>query len=388
MSNADELRVSLIEESTPGVTPASPAMLVLPTTGQSLQDLVRYIESRTIRNNRNVADAQRVSRSSGGGLPCEMRWASSTEALYHAVRAVMCSTENAEVVVSGGTPNVTVIGGTGFVQRFDGVTWDSAGVLQGDIVRFELAGLGIDNGAYGLVIGTAGTDMQVWIGRNFNATVAGVTLRRGARMDNGTTHRHFSVEISRLDIGKHYLLKKQVFDTLDLNVSVGGISTMNFGLVGGSTTRGNSGVGASYTNPASRPVMDSVNVPLLLVSTGVYDMSNFGMSISNNAVPRERIGLDSVGTIRRGQFRVTGSAEWYFEGFTEFDKFVDNVSSYAVFVQQDASRYAWSWYLPNMKWTNVVASTDGPNTDDMFRGQFLLNELGGISLRCQRFTNF
>lgn len=388
MSNADELRVSLIEESTPGVTPATPTMLVLPTTGQSLQDIVRYVESRTIRNNRNVTDAQRVSRSSGGGLPCEMRWAASTEALYHVIRAALCAVENAEVVVSGGTPNATVIGGTGFVQRFDGVTWESSGVIVGDVVRFELTGLGVDNGAYGIVIVTAGTDMQVWIGRNFAATVAGVTVRRGARMDNGTTHRHFSIEVSRLDIGKHYLLKKQVINTLDLSVSVGGISTLNFGTVGGSTTRGDSAIGSAYTDPANRPVMDSVNVPLMLVAAGAYDMSNFGLSITNNAVPRERIGLDSVGTIRRGKFRVTGNAEWYFDDFTEFNKFVDNQSSYAVFVQQDASRYAWSWYLPNMKWTNVVAATEGPDTDDMFKGQFLLTELGNISLRCQRFTNF
>lgn len=382
MSNSDELRVSLIEESTPGVTPLTPAMLVLQTTGQDLTDLVRYIESQTLTSRRNVKDLSRVSRSSAGNLPAELFWASSTEALFHAVRAVMCSAEDAEITVA----SCTAVAGGNTLTRPSGNWTTGNAVKVDDIVK--LSGGTAEDMGYFRVSAVDPTTLTFDSSIVFTGSIGNVSVKRGARMDNGTTHRHFSVEISKLDINQHNLFKKQVFNTMDVAIAVGAISTMSFGMVGGLSVQSGTEVGASYTDPAVRTVMDAISVPLLLVGGVEYEMSNLRMNVSNNAQSREKVGSDSVGTIRRGKFRVSGNAQWYHDGFVEYEKFVGNESTSIALVNEDADGAAWSWHLPRAKWSNLRAPTTGPNADDYMQGDFtaIEAEAGGYTLRTQRFT--
>jgi hypothetical protein len=124
-----------------------------------------------------------------------------------------------------------------------------------------------------------------------------------------------------------------------------------------------------------------------MVGGGEYEISSLTIGINNNAVAREKVGTDSVGTIRRGQFRAQGSCEWYFDGFTELDKFIGNTDTSLGVVQEDISRAAWTCVLPAAKWTSVSTPTNGPNTDDIFQGQWLAKECSqGWTMRVQRFT--
>lgn len=384
MSNSDELRVSLIEEVSPGTTPASPAMLVLPTTGQDVTDLVRYIESNTITSKRNVKDLARVSRSSGGNLPAELMWAATTEALYHAIRATLCcQAEDAEVTFS----SASISAGLNTITRASGDFTAGGAFKVDDVIKVSLASASDDG--YRVITAVSALSMTVGGAPWVNTVSGSVALKRGARMDNGTWHRYFSVAVDKLDIGKYHLFKKQVFNTMDVGISVGSISNMSFGVTGGLSTTSSSPIsGATYTDPAARRVMDAIAVPLILVGGVSYEMADMRMQMNNNAQAREKIGTDSVGTIRKGKFRVSGSARWYLDGFTEYDKFVNNQTTSLVMVNEDDTGAAWSWHCPKAKWSNVRQPTTGPNSDDYVQADFTALEANatGYTIRCQRFS--
>lgn len=386
MSNSSEIRVSMIEEVTPGTTPGSPVMKILPTTGQDLQPLVRYIESQTINPDRNRADLVRVGRSSGGTLPCEMRWGIPGEAMYEALRAAMCrQTEDAEITTAACSTGTA----SNLILKV-GATFITDGYQVGDVIRLT-GGTAADMGYRVITTMVSETVIEVG-GAAFAGSLSDVTLKRGARLNNGSYHRHFTIEISRLDIGKHMVLRKQVFNNADLVIATGAITQASFQLTGGdveNVSHATTGItGATYSTPPTRNVMDAIAVPLLLFGGAEYECNEVRMSLANNAQAREKIGLDSVGTIRRGQFHVNGSMSWYYDGFTEQDKFINNIATSAVVVQEDSTGAAWTYHIPRLKYNNVRASTSGPNTDDTFQGDYsaIVDTTGAYTMRLQRFT--
>jgi hypothetical protein len=384
MSNSGEIRVSIVEEITPGTTPASPTMLILPTTGQDMRPLIRYIESNTISPNRNRADTIRVNRSSGGGLPCELRWGTSGEALYQAIRAIMCCNEDAADTVSDATiVGPLSIGSLFKTGAFSGSLWKA-----GDVVRVT-GNTFPQDGGYGLIDSVSAPDGVSYKYKSSAGQVGGATCVRGARLQNAAVHRHFTVEIARLDIGKYVRFKKSVFNTASINIATGQISTINFGLVAGDVEFANTPIsGATYTAPTNRDVMDCVSVPVLQFSGVERECTSITLQIDNQAVPREKIGLSNVGTIRRGQWLLTGSARYYYDGDDDLKKYANGQAGDIVIAQEDVSGNAWTWAVPRAKWTDVSTPTSGPNQDDYFEGQFsaIADSTNTYTARLQRFV--
>ena len=394
MSNSSEVRVSIVEESTPGTTPTNPAFLVLPTTGQDLQPLVRYIESQTLAPGRNRADLIRVSRSSGGSIPMEMRWALPAEAMFHVVRAALCASAETAAATASGALCITGSGVILLAAGFPQADWKI-----GDVVRIDGASVYPADGGYARIVGysvaTAGDAIEV------DRVFAGDTVDvvRGARMDNAATHRHYTVEVARTDINKAAIFRLQVIDTLDIELATGAITRASLTLTGGDVEFVNAPIsgtgmsaiyitGATYTSPPSRFVMDAVEVPIMKIAGVEYECNSVRMSLSNNALAREKIGLDSVKTVRRGQFLVQGSFQWYYDGSTEQAKYVNNQASDCYVVQEDSDGNAWTYSIPRMKYSSVRAPTSGPNSDDYFQGDYsaIVDSTNTYTLRVQRFA--
>lgn len=387
MSNSNDLRIAMIEEVTAGVMPASPALKILPSTSQSMDPIIRTLESRTIRQNRNVADVIPVSNMSGGGIPLEMRWAASTEALFEVMRALMCAaSETAEVDLTG----CSTVSGTKNVTRPSG-DWTVTHKV-GDVVRIGLNGGGMVAADEGWGVLTTVTALTLTIKRtsNFTSNNTGlVMIRRGARMDNGSTYRSFALEIARLDIAKYAVFLNQVMNSADIRIATGSIATLGLGLTGGATSRSGTASGSSYPAPANRSVMDCIRVPLFMVGGIEYEATDIGLQINNNAQARERVGSIGITSIRRGQFRVSGSITWYLNDYAETDIWAANQTRDLVIVQQDSTGAAWSYALPAFKWTDIKTPTSGPNADDFGQGSFVGIEDPsgqGYTMRLQRFT--
>lgn len=394
MSNSNYIRVSLVQETDGfGITPGTPQFLVLPTTGQSLRDLVGYQSSQTIRADRNVKDLIRLTKSSGGGLPCELTYSTMSEALGLAIRAVLCSSgESAAVTVS----TCSVTGATDVVERASG-SFVSDGFVVGDIVKVSNVATAADNGYYKV---TAVSALSMTLeGANWTGDDAAVTVTRGARMTNGTTEYSYSIEVARTDIDKAQIFTGCTFDTMSLSVADESITTANFGIVGASSDRvdaptSGSGrtalyvTGASYTDPTNNPVLESLSVPEFKVGGASYAVKSFGITLSNNAAARTQVGTLGPQSMRFGSFGASGSFSVYMDSFTDFDDFANNTETDLWFVLEDANGKGWSFSFPQVKFSDLGADTSGMNQEDYETGTVTayLDPTEGCTVRVQRWA--
>lgn len=372
MSDANRIRASLIPEVTFAVTPTStPAFLILPTTGQSLRDRLGYQQSQTIRSDRNVKDLVRLSKASGGGLPCELTYSATTEALFAAIRAVLCSSGETAVRTES---SATTTNGTSTVTKaaINFTTGDPIEV--GDIVKVSGTSTAAEDGYY-KVTAVAATTVTLqgitWTGTSTGA----VTITRGARMKNGTTDYSYSVEVARTDIDIAQIFTGQVFDSMDLSVSDEAITTASFSLIGSSSTRidapisgtGTSAIymtGATYTDPTSNPVLDSIAVPELQVAGSSYAAKSLGITLLNNVAPRTQIGALGPQSMRRGSFGAQIRVRAYMDGFDDLDDFATNTETDIWFALIDVNNKGWSFSFPQCKFSEAGADTQGLDQDD------------------------
>lgn len=368
MSDANRIRVSMVAESTPGTTPATPTMLVLNTTGQSLRDQIGYQQSQTIRNDANVQDLIRLSKSAGGGIPMELVYPTANESLWVALRAVMRTTQTASAT------NSTTAGhgsGTNIVTRVAG-SWITDGFVVGDIVKISGDAVAANN-RYAKVTDVVALSLTLDFGDGdlFSGVDGDITVTRGARMTNGTTDYSYSIEVARLDVAKYQVFTGQVFNTMDIQVADQAITTANVGLTGISSSRSGSAIaGATYSDPTATPVLDALGVPNFYLGSVSYPAKSILFNINNNAAARTQIGSLGPQSIRRGSFEVTGRVQAYFEDFTEMDSYADNTASDFWMVLENPSSNAMAISIPQMKWADAGADTRGLNQDDYLEGTF------------------
>lgn len=362
MSNSNQIRVSIVQESTFGVTPASPTMLILPTTGQSLRDRLGYQQSQTIRSDRNVQDLIRLSKAAGGGIPCEFTYSASGEALFSAIRAILCSSETAATTqVTGVSCTSDVLsGGSGNVET---------GIEVGDIVRVLTSADVLVSYAKVVALDVGAHTVTVETGSLANGT--NYKVLRGARMKNGTTERSFTIEVARLDLQKAQIFTGCTFDSMDFNIADEAITTASFSVQAQSSTRVSALstdvfiTSATYTAPVSNPVLDSIAVPEIRVAGATYAAKAIGMSFSNNVAPRTQIGALGPQSMRFGQFGASGRVTAYMDGFDDFDDYANNTAADMWLAMIDPSNKGWSFSFPQTKYSDVGADTRGPNQDDL-----------------------
>lgn len=371
MSDANRIRVSLIEEGTFGLTPSSPSFLVLPTTGQSLRDRIGYQRSQTIRSDANIKDLVRLSKSAGGGLPCELSFAETTTALYAAIQASLRS--GAEVAART-EASATTTNGTSTVTKaaINFTTGDP--IEAGDIVKVSGTSTAAEDGYY-KVTTVAATTVTLQ-GITWTGTSAGaVTITRAARMKNGTTDRSFSIEVARTDIDIAQIFTGHVFDSMDISVSDEAITTISFSLAGSSSTRisapisgtGSSAIyvtSATNTDPTSHPVLDSVSVPEIRVAGSDYAAKSLGATVNHSVASRTEIGEIGPQSMRRGSCGVSIRLRSYMDDFNDLDDFAGNTSTDVWFVMIDANGKGWSFSFPQCKFSDAGADTQGLDQDD------------------------
>lgn len=369
MSDANRKRISIVQESSYGVTPTSPTMHVLETTGQSLRDIIGYQQSQTIRNDANVRDAVRLSKSAGGGLPCEFVFPTVNEALWYQIRAAMRTTESAAVVNGN---DFTLTSGAVTCVRATG-SWITDGFAVGDIVKLFTLVAADNRWAKVTAVVALTLTLQLGDGDTWSTNHAAGTcaIARGARMTNGTTDYSFSIEVASPDITKYQLFTGQVVEGMSLSVADQAITQCGFTYQGSDSTRvGTEISGATYQSPTANAVMDSIGVPHFYLGGASFDCKSFGIDINNNLGPRTKVGTLGATSMRRGQFGATGRVQAYHQTFTEMDAYATNTPSDMWFVLVDSSAQSFAVSMPQMKWTDIAAPTRGINQDDYLEGTF------------------
>lgn len=369
MADSSRVRVSIVAESTFGVTPTSPTMLVLPITGTSMKDRLGYVQSNVINDSRDVEDLVRLSKSAGGTIPCELRYSPSSGGLTAALAATLCSTWSAAVTVN----NCEVLNGGSTITRASG-SFVSDGFEVGDIVLFDLTNSNGDGGYYKLTAVSAlslTVENPGALGTGWTDDDSSNTVLRGARIKNGTTTPSFTIEVAFLDLQVAHIFTGCVFAGLDFGVSIGQLSTISFSIEGKTSTRvdTNTGTtdqfiaGATYSDPASHPTLDPIGVQEVKVAGSDYAASSLNVSWNNNVRAREQLGALGPQSMARGQFAVTGRVSAYFEDFDDHDDFAENTATDLWFIMLDANSRGYSVSYPQAKWSDVESPVTGNNSD-------------------------
>lgn len=363
MSNADRIRVSMIPEVTFGITPASPVMQILPTTGQSLRARAGYQQSQTIRSDRNASDYIRLSRSASGGLPCELRYSNGIEALNAAIQATMGQAFSAPQSYSNctTTPGAKTI--TALAVDFQ------VAVQVGDIIRTSGASNPLDNG-YAKVTAVAALTLTVERDGDFIGSAGNVTVLRGARSTNGTVEFYYTIEVARLDLQKAQIFRGCAFNGMSLNIADGAITTANFDVFAKSSEWVDAIstdlfiAGATYVAPAINPVLDAIGVPEIRSGGVDYAAKSIALSLTNNLAPRTQVGSEATQSMRFGQFGATSQVSAYFDDYDDLQRYENNTATDLWWVMIDPAGKGYSISLPQVKFTEAGADTRGPNQDD------------------------
>jgi hypothetical protein len=366
MADGSRIRVSIIAEGSYGVTPTpTPTFLVLPVTGSALNDRLGYVQSNVINPDRNVDDLVRLSKSAGGNIPLEFRFSPAGEGLSTAILALLSASA---YTASANETGCTIPGGTKTITKaaFNFAT----NFAVGDIVKVSGSSVTAENGYYRVTASTTGT-LTVDAPANFTAGGSSVTVTRGARAVNGTATPSFTIEVAHLDLQKAQIYTGCVINTMDVNVAIGSLATLTFGIEAQSSTRADNNTGttdqfisgATYTAAATHPTLDPIGVQEIRVGGADYAAQSLALSLTNNARPREQIGSLGPVSMARGFFGATGQVTAYLADWTDHNAFAGNTPTDLWFAAIDANGRGWSLSLPQVKFSDLNSPVQGNNTD-------------------------
>lgn len=97
MADSSQRRFAMIDEVTPGTTPATPAFQVTRQNAGGMQEQPGYVSSDELRSDRNIADVTLVSRDYAGEIPFELSYGSYDSL----IEKFLCSTWASNVIKNG-----------------------------------------------------------------------------------------------------------------------------------------------------------------------------------------------------------------------------------------------------------------------------------------------
>ena len=314
MTSSNKLRLSIVEETTHGTTPASPAMLVVEAKSQGWSPNAPKVENENIRQDGRIASMVPMNRSASGRFDADLTYPTVNQGLWSLVRAVLHAAEIAAAsdVLSGASNGISA-GGTTIVRTAGDFTTNWR---VGDIGKVTNATNTLDN-RYFIVTAVTALSMTVQLvgfpglGTVWLATDTDITVSRAARMrdSTATTERAFSVEVAWLDLQKMFVATGQVANSLRISFAMGQKTTVQVGFTGRDVAGSNMAsatvgiAGATYTLPTEVPVFSparaihvaiaGVSYPVRSLDIEITRRATIGHSTEGGAVP-DRVGMGAL----------------------------------------------------------------------------------------------
>lgn len=313
-------RLVYVEESTRGVTPGSPAMKVLRSTGRAVNPVIETLRSDELAANRQVKSVRHGFASVSGTIPFEVSLQSYDDWLAFLLGGTWTA------VTTSGSPDIAVDASASTFTRSVG-SWISDGYRVGDIV----AATGFTNSANNAqwrVTALTATVMTVYDPDNVLVTESGavgeeITLV-GKRLDIGTTLKTITLERQLLDVGKYQPFKGVAVNSMSLSVQPRQVAGGSFGIIGMDPLTPMSGTPLDAT-PDAAPTTHPVTAfdgrlftggTLLAVATGV------NYNVENNRTVDAVIGSQISPDVFEGECVVSGDLSAMFEDETYVNQFL------------------------------------------------------------------
>jgi len=154
MTSANRLRLTMVRETTPGITPTTPRMRTMRTTGESLSFAPEYVDPEEIRDDRMLDDPIKVMQAAGGGINFEISYPVDESPLSEVYRsAFMSAWLNTPQRANDGTADSVITAVTDTTDVFTVTTGDA--FVAGHLLRAIGFSNAANNGIWKVTTGGA-----------------------------------------------------------------------------------------------------------------------------------------------------------------------------------------------------------------------------------------
>lgn len=371
MSQSIYHRVSLVEESGGyGVTPATPTMLLVEETSSAPTVSAPKQASATIRADGNVQDVVNLNRSASFSRAQELVYPTVNQGLWVELRGVLrAASEAAQQSVAV----TTAIDKT--ITRAAG-SFITDGYQVNDIVELSGCTDTTMNRAWRIASITDATNIVLVGGSTDTFSVDSGTVKRGARMVNGTTNRSYSIEEVWTDILKMNTWTGQRPASAEFTFAMGSKAGVRIGYVGQDVTEGTmNGVtsasghvrgiaGAEYTAATERAVFDPTQA--IYVYSGTLELPVMSCTVSLATNVRTRHSTSGGATPEAaptGSFSARINLTAYASVLTLLTQYRTGTEQVVWLHMKDADGLGLSFSFGRVKWDSGSLPTQGMDSD-------------------------
>lgn len=389
-ASSNRTGLKYVKESTWGVTPASPTLIPLRYTGESLDDNITTEKSKEIRADRMVADLIITDAAVSGDVNFEMSYGSFDNFLESALMDAW----TAPIAITGVAGDISTTG-TGLTSATPG---KFSGLTAGDNVLLT----GFTNpGNNGIFHVTAATGTTATLDPAPAAietpALALAKIGSGGRLRNGVIEQSYTlVEIfndaTTLTRRHFYGMRVKGF-TLDMKTAA--LLTGKFSFIGKSAEYTETAFSGETTDvDSTTDIMNCVTNIKTIEQDGASvgspgSVMSLSLELDNGHRPQKGLGqLGNVGVVA-SQLSVKATASQYFESKDQADKFKNAEAFMFTLGLFDNAGAAYLFTLPRCKYDSFKVNSSQLDSDVMAQTTFqaLRDPVTLCMIQIDRFDN-
>lgn len=390
-------RVALrrVAETTWGTTPATPTLIPIRFTSESLNYNADFVTSEEIRSDRMTPDTVQVASKAAGDIMGEWSYGSYDDLIEAALFSSWAATGSAvsaatdiAITKTAGTPNTYVLGST--TTDFTAQSW-----VVGQFIK--VAGFAVA-GTFWAEIASIDSASQVTIypltDVASEAAGASVTITPANYVRNGITASSFTIQKAFTDLAvpEYWQFTGARISTWDLELATGSILKTTFGVMAKDAQMTSTQVsGATVSTASTTSVLNAVDNIASIVFDGdpggsTYYFNNLSIKLDNSLRGQEAVGTLGLIGVVGGRVKLTGSVELYFADSTLFDKFRAATTFSLSFLAQDAAGNSYVVTIPRAKYTKMEIVAGGTDQDIFAKADFegIINSAGTYQYQISR----
>lgn len=358
--------ISYIVEVTPGVTPATPAMQIVPTKGSSLQGNTSTVVSEAIRSDRQIDDLVVVDQEVSGALEYELSYGPYKPLLESLMQSVAVTASAVAQIDIGFTVTTNVIA-TG--------ANDLSALKAGMFILVSGAVDPANNGVFQLSIDATASEITLTAGAGLVTEAAGASvtitansLRNGVATPDSYT---FLKHVTGITAPVFMYYKGCQISSASFNFETGSILGGSMNVVGlTEDVTETAEAGQSKVDTVAHTLMNSVS-SLALESSGLAagtSFQNLNLTIDNNINAAKAIGTLGAVDLASFTLNVTADLTIYFEDKTAYDKYLQSTSFSVTATATDGNNNVIVISMPNCKFETLESPVPGKDNFFMLNG--------------------
>jgi len=359
ITSTNYVNFAYVEETTPGVTPATPSFQQLPVTSVGLTEQLDTAVSEVIRSDRQTDDLVVVGAKVEGDCNYELSYAPFKP-------LILSLMQNTSIAVN--IAGAADIDASATTSAFTSATTDfiAAGILVGHYIKVSGFIGTANNGIFRV---TAVTANQIDVTPSPNSdelnpgsvSIVGENIRNGANEpDSYTFRKQLNAPGGTTSI--FYYRGCQV-NSMSFNLASGSILNGTMNLIG-LTSEGTATAitGETITAPPAYDIMNAVSSVTNISVTGLpgnVEFKSLNLTIDNQINAADAIGTLGAVDLAPFSLDIKGDLEIYFEDTSVYNIYKNSSGFSVSFTLTDNSGNTMVIYLPYCKFESLTEPVDG-----------------------------